>query len=124
MTVVHKRNDRSLRVANLLWRCVADLFQKRYASSDLLLTISRVRVSPDLSKATVWFSYLGDGNAIHTIIADLKENSSAIRTQLAADLKLRNMPVLNFLYDKELEKADSVQRVLDKIRMELESSSE
>ena len=68
------------------------------------VTVSEVRVSPDLSKARVYVSFFGKNYGI----AALKKSKGFVRSELAKRLKLRKIPDIEFVVDDTLEKVDRI----------------
>lgn len=69
-----------------------------------LVTITQVRVSPDLGNAQVWWSCLsGDDDAnVERVGAALERASGFVRHQLAGSLALRRTPLLRFRHDPSM----------------------
>ncbi len=78
---------------------------------DISLTVSEVRVSPDLKNATAFIMPLGGGE-LEVVLAALKRAAPFLRTQLARDLRLRYAPRLSFQPDTSFDEADRINRLL------------
>ncbi len=79
-----------------------------------LHTVTGVECSPDLSRARVYVSVLGDDAGKADTIAALKSASGAIRRSLRS-LALKKTPQLSFHIDDSIEKGDAVLRLLDEV---------
>lgn len=79
-----------------------------------LVTITRVKVSPDLSTALVFWSPLDvDGEADTDEIADgLASAAGFLRGRIAAALSLRKTPELHFRFDPSIREGARVLAVL------------
>jgi len=78
------------------------------------ITITEVRVSPDLRNATVFVTPLtGDPT---TIVPALQRAAGFLRSQLGAAIKLRNTPSLTFEYDASFDQAERVGAVLQDLQ--------
>tara|TARA_B100000029_G_C17533628_1_gene944091 strand:- start:746 stop:1102 length:357 start_codon:yes stop_codon:yes gene_type:complete len=77
-----------------------------------LITITSVEVSPDLGRAKVFTSAMGSSEDIGVIIDTLNKASGYLRRELKERIVLRNIPLLHFVFDDSIEKA---QRMLDLI---------
>ncbi|MDH5748490.1 MAG: 30S ribosome-binding factor RbfA [Rhodospirillales bacterium] len=75
------------------------------------VTITEVRISPDLRKATVFVVPLGGGDADRVLKA-LGRARPFLRRQLARDVKLRNVPDLTFAEDTTFDEASRIERLL------------
>ncbi len=70
-----------------------------------LLTLTRVKVSPDLSSATVFWSPLDleEETDLEEMGEGLASAAGFLRTRLAAGLTLRRTPALSFRHDRSIE---------------------
>lgn len=83
-----------------------------------MLTLTRVKVSPDLSTALVFWSPLDVNGETDIDQMSLGMNSAGgfIRRQLAHNLKLRRTPELNFRYDPSIEMGSRTLALLREVR--------
>ena len=84
-----------------------------------LITITKVRVTPDLAIARVFLSFFNNNNkqvALNTI----KQHASEIRYKLGARIKdqVRIIPQLEFFIDDTSEYVERMDRIFDKISKE------
>jgi ribosome-binding factor A len=77
------------------------------------LTISEVRMSPDLKHATVFITRLGNQD-VTPLLPSLKRVSPFLRAQIAPRLGLRVTPDLKFLQDAALDEATRINKLLHK----------
>ncbi len=74
------------------------------------ITVTEVRVSPDMRNATVFVTPLvGDAQ---TIVPALQRAASYIRGQLASAVKLRHTPSLTFEHDDSFDQAERIGSLL------------
>lgn len=78
---------------------------------DVPLTVTEVRVSPDLRNATAFVMPLG-GSQIDQTLAALKRAAPFLRSQVARDLRLRYAPRLSFQADTSFDQAARINRLL------------
>ncbi|MCG5243942.1 30S ribosome-binding factor RbfA [Azospirillum doebereinerae] len=108
-------SQRQLRVGEELRHALADLFRRGDFHdpelSALNLTVTEVRVSPDLSNATVFFSTLGGGQMEEAKVA-LRRASAFLRGQVARLVNLRHAPTLSFEIDTSFEYAHHIDNIL------------
>jgi ribosome-binding factor A len=104
---------RTDRVAEAIQELVADLLLREIKDPRIgLVTITAVRISPDLRHARIFFSRLG-GDAEHNeSLAGLTSAAGFIRSQIARRLNLRVAPQIAFEFDPSLERAERVSRLL------------
>jgi ribosome-binding factor A len=113
---------RQQKVARLLQKSVGAFFLDEGKSFNPggLTSVTRVRVSPDLSVARIYLSMLGPGTP-KTILEDIESASRGIRFKLGKELgkSLRIVPDLHFFHDDSAEYAqriDALLNTLDKSR--------
>ena len=107
--------QRQLRVAEEIRHVLAGLFERRdFRDPDLaeaLLTVTEVRVSPDLKHATVFVARLGRSD-VDALLPVLKRAAPFLRGQVAHALRLKFAPELTFQPDHALEYATKIDRLL------------
>ena len=85
------------------------------------MTISEVRISPDLKNATIFFSPLqqGDENPWQTdeISAGLQRPSGYLQRALGRKMALKYVPKLSFLYDTSFDEAAHISVLLNDPRV-------
>ena len=86
-----------------------------------LPSITRVKVSPDLSIADVYVTIMGTEGQQNAAINALRHSAGLMRTKLTKALTLRQAPFLKFHIDEDLKKE---LQVLDLIRKANEEQAE
>ena len=117
----YKRTDR---LAELIREEIAEILVSG-AVKDLqvgFVTITRVKVSADLSFADVYFSVL-DGSWDYTK-RQLEEHRVAIQGFMGRDLRLKRLPKLRFFEDRSLEHVERVEELIRRIKGEEEGGSD
>jgi ribosome-binding factor A len=79
------------------------------------VTVTAVDTSPDLRHAHVYVSVLGDEHQRSDSLAGLESSHGFLQGRVAAELRLKNTPQLDFRYD---DSADRGQRIADLLREE------
>jgi ribosome-binding factor A len=104
-----------LRVAEEIRHVLAGLFERRdFRDPELAetpLTVTEVRMSPDLRHAMVFVARLGRSD-VDALLPALKRAAPFLRGQVAQALRLRFAPDLSFLPDNALEYATKIDRLL------------
>ncbi len=112
------------RVAELVQREVARILQRDYADQlQPMVTITRARVTDDLSIAYLYASVMGDtSEEREATFEQLKALTPEIRKQLASRIRhqVREIPELKFFHDESLEEAKRMENLFDRIREERE----
>ncbi|MBT6206802.1 MAG: 30S ribosome-binding factor RbfA [Francisellaceae bacterium] len=81
-----------------------------------MLVINKVTVSPDLSRARIFFSPV-DKNVknVDGTLKGLDAAAGFLRSELAKDSSLRRVPKLKFIYDEKHEKSSGVRNMIDSL---------
>lgn len=108
-------SQRQLRVGEELRHALADLFRRGDFHdpelSSLNITVTEVRISPDLSNATVFFTTLGGGQMTEATTA-LRRAAAFLRGQIARMVNLRHVPTLSFEGDTSFDYAHHIDNIL------------
>ena len=82
-----------------------------------LLTVTRSKISPDLSHARIFVTVLGDEAQRKKSLEGLRSAASFIRRSLSKRLHhLRRIPELSFDYDENVEKSIRIEELLEQIK--------
>ncbi len=76
------------------------------------VTVTAVETSPDLRHAHVWVSVLGDDKQRRLTLEGLQSAHGVLQRAVAAQLRLKHTPQLDFAYDDTAERAERVERLL------------
>jgi ribosome-binding factor A len=107
--------QRQLRVAEEIRHVLAGVFTRRefrdpeLAAADI--TVSEVRLSPDLKHATAFISRLGRAD-VEALLPALKRAAPWLRGQVAHALPLRYTPELSFQPDHALDYAMKINQLM------------
>jgi ribosome-binding factor A len=108
-------SQRQLRVAEEIRHVLAGLFERRdFRDPELAeseITVSEVRMSPDLKHAMAFVSRLGRSD-VDALLPALQRATPYLRGQVAHALRLRFAPDLTFQPDHALEYATKIDRLL------------
>ena len=103
-----KRTDK---LDSLLMKEISNIIQFDLNNPEIgFVTVSEVRVSPDLSKAKVYVSFFGKNYEV----AVLKKSKGYIKSELAKRLNMRKIPDLEFIVDDTLEKVARIEEIVNK----------
>lgn len=113
--------QRLLRVGERLRHVLSEILQSGQcrdpALRDTSITVSEVRISPDLRAASVFVMPLAGVNAAG-IVAALERSTPFLRGLVARELALRHAPNLVFALDRSFEQADQIARLLARPEVE------
>jgi ribosome-binding factor A len=76
------------------------------------VTVTAVDTSPDLRHAHVYVSVLGDDEQREDTLAGLKSAHGFLQSRVAAELRLKHTPQLDFRYDDSFVRAERIARLL------------
>jgi len=109
-------------VAGLLQEELSHLLEREVKDPRMgFVTLTGVELSPDLRHARVYFSVLGDEEAVQQSLAALERAAGFLRHELSRRLTLRQVPELHFVLDRSGERA---QRISDLLRQARSSQGE
>ncbi len=102
------------KINRLVQKELSEIFRLETAkTSGVLVTVSHVRVSPDLSVARVHLSIFPSEKGTE-MIANINANAATVRYDLAQRLRhqLRRMPELTFYIDDSLDYIEHIDELL------------
>lgn len=108
-------NLRTTKVARLIQKELGEIFrietQNRHSGE--MISVTEVRLTPDLSSARVFLSYFPDEKK-EDLKAFVEENSSRIKGEMGRRMssQLRRIPELIFTEDVSLEEARRIDELL------------
>jgi phosphoesterase RecJ-like protein len=79
------------------------------------VTITAVRVTPDLSKAHVYYTVLGDDREQRNTHAGLESAKPFLRTETGRRVRLKTVPDLEFHFDDTPQKGQAVDSIIEEI---------
>ena len=118
-------SQRQLRVGEIMRHALAEMLVRGEIHDDVIashvITISEVRMSPDLKLATIYVMPLG-GQDLGPVLEALGDNRRFIRGELARAVNLKFAPDIRFRADESFEEATRIDRLLDspEVRQDVE----
>jgi len=82
------------------------------------VTVTGVKVSPDLHVAWVYYTVLGDGKAAAGTRAALRSAAPHLRRELGRQIRLKVTPELRFEQDEVPASAERIDALLDRVHAE------
>lgn len=108
-------SNRTLRVNELIQREISDILRKRYQSEAVAITITEVRVSPDLRDARVFVSIVGDAATVEQKLRWLKQQARDIREEVGRRIVLKYLPKFDYVFDKSTTRSTRILGLLDEV---------
>ena len=110
-------SQRQLRVGELVKQNLGELFIRNEAKipsiNSKLITVTEVRMTPDLKTARVYIIPLGGINTKQSVRI-LTEYSHLVRKALSKRLDIKFLPKLIFVEDNSFEYAEKIERLIKK----------
>jgi len=112
-------SQRQLRVGELVKQNLGELFIRNEAKipsiNSKLITVTEVRMTPDLKTARVYVIPLGGADMEETVRI-LTEYSHLVRKALSKRLDIKFLPKLTFIEDASFEYAEKIERIIKRIK--------
>jgi len=108
-------STRTVRVNELVQREISEILRRHYQSEAVTLTVTEVRVSPDLRDARVFVSVVGDGEAAAEKLRWLRRQARAIRAEVGRRITLKFLPKFEYVLDTSSDRGTRVMRLLDEL---------
>ena len=121
--------QRQLRAGELIRHALTDILAREEFDDPALhgksITITEVRISPDLKNATAFSAPLGGEDMAKTIEA-LNRVAGFLRGRLSREIDMRFTPILRFLSDDSYDEARRIDQLLasERVRRDLERRDE
>ena len=107
--------QRQLRVGEMIKQALGTIFVRGEAKLPNLdtnnITVTEVRMTPDLKTARVYVIPLG-GVQLSETVSILTEYSHLVRKALSKKLDIKFLPKLTFVEDKSFEYAEKIEKII------------
>lgn len=111
----HQRTQRQLRVGEVIRHALVDSLARGDLRDPVLVgtsvTITEVRVSPDLRNATVFIMPLG-GENIDEVVSALCRAAPFLRHMVSQSMAMKYLPALNFVADTAFDQSTKIDDLL------------
>lgn len=108
--------SRTVRVAQTIKRAmgplVNDWIREQYAG---MASVTGADVSPDMKRSRVYVSVYGCEDRT-AAIASLNLEVGRFRHALGGEMRLRNIPAIEFILDESIEHGDTMSRMLESLK--------
>ena len=110
-------SQRQLRVGELIKQSLGQIFLKEEAKVPTLITknitVTEVRMSPDLKNARAYVIPLGGKDTDKTVNV-LTKFSHLIRKALSKKIDMKFLPKVSFIGDKSFDYAEKIEKLIQK----------
>ena len=120
-----KGNNRLNRINEELKREISNIINYEVTNSNVtgLVSVTKVKISPDLRYAKVYVSILNSRNVKQTL-AGLKSSYGFIRSRIAEKINLRVTPELVFELDDSMQYGEKIDTILKDIMKDIKPNDE
>ena len=113
-------SQRQLRVGEQIRHILAETMQRGHFNEAILIdlnlvSISEVRISPDLKHATAYVMSLGGGD-MDKILPALNRDKNVFKKEIARSARLRFTPTIRFIADNSFDEAEKIENILRDIK--------
>ncbi len=108
---------RAVRVGDQLLKVMAELLMKKVNDPRVkTTTLTGIHLSDDLKHARIFYSVLGDDQAVRKAQAGLESAKGFIKRELGLRLALKYIPDINFKHDRTLEMGDHMEKLFETLK--------
>ena len=105
--------SRQLRVGEQIREELAELIARQVHDPGIgFLTLTHVKLTPDLQQARVYYTTIGDDKARRETAKALQRATPFLRRMIGQRVRLRRVPELQFFFDESVEKQDRIEQIL------------
>ena len=107
---------RQAKISRLLQKELSEIFRRQTAKTHgVIVSVSAVRVSPDLSVAKAYLSVFPSEKAME-VMENIEASKQTVRYELAQIVRhqLRKVPELQFYLDDSLDYIENIDNLLNK----------
>ncbi len=107
---------RTERVASLIREEVGMLFTREFRDPQCgFITVTEVRMSPDLRIAKIYVSILGNEEVKQRTLKMLEDRKPEVRSFVGSHVRIKFTPSIQFYLDDTLERVEKLNRLLKEI---------
>ena len=107
-------SDRMRRVDEAVREVLSDAITKQVKDPRVgFVTVTAVETAPDMRRARVFVSVLGDGKVRKRSMQGLQSAHGVLQRVVARELRLKHTPTLEFVYDDTSERGMRIAQLID-----------
>lgn len=112
-------SNRISRVNALLQREISEQLRRYYGGKESVrITISDVSTSPDLRQCRIYYSVIGDAEAVAQSDAFFRRIGKELRQRVMQRVVLKYFPRFEFIYDPSMERGSKLVDLMDQLDYE------
>ena len=120
-------STRQAKYARMIQKDMADIFLREGVRlfGNMFISVSQVRVSPDLGYVKVYLTLMNDKEPEKTI-ALIRLHNKELRTMLASRIRnqVRKIPEIEFFYDDTLDYVEKMEKIFEELHKQPKSKDE
>jgi ribosome-binding factor A len=110
------QGSRPARIGDAIRQDLTELITRQVRDPGIgFITITHVKVTPDLQMARVYYTTLGDEKSRGQTKRALDRAKPFLRRQVGQRLQLRRVPELEFFFDESIERGDRIERIIQEL---------
>ncbi len=113
--------QRQLRAGELIRHALVEILREKEFTDEALagvsVTITEVRMSPDLRHALCFIEPLGGGDAANAVVKAMNKHAKFVRGRLGRSIDMKFTPALKFLHDESFDEATRMNRLFEDPRV-------
>ncbi|TVR26527.1 MAG: 30S ribosome-binding factor RbfA [Balneolaceae bacterium] len=109
---------RTERLASVIQKDLGEILQRNYQPMGTFITVTRVRMTDDLSIAKVYLSIFSPNRDVAPVYKKIDDSQDEIRYLLASKIKnqVRRIPELLFFEDDSAEYVNKIEDLFSKVK--------
>jgi ribosome-binding factor A len=113
------QGSRPARVGDSIRQELSELITRQVKDPGIgFITITDVKVTPDLQIARVYYTTIGDEKSRLQTRRALDRAMPFLRRRVGQRLQLRRVPELEFFFDESIERGDRIERIIQELHSE------
>lgn len=115
---------RTEKVASIVKEEIGIIFQRNFDMKEYgFITVTEVRMTPDLKIAKVYVSIFGDADQKQKTLGRLEAQKAFVRQTLGRNIRLKFTPAIVFYLDETMDNAMNLERIFKKIHKDEDQRS-
>lgn len=109
---------RTERLGSVIQKDLGEILQRSYQPTGTFITVTQVRLTPDLLTAKVYLSVFSPSRDVQAVYKNIDDHQDEIRYELASKIKnqVRRIPELLFYEDDTAEYVNKMESLFEKAR--------
>lgn len=117
---------RTERLGSVIQKDLGTILQRKYQPAGTFITVTQVRITPDLLTAKVYLSVFSPNRDVQDVYKNIDDHQDEIRFELASKIKnqVRRIPELLFYEDDTAEYVNKMESLFAKARRDRNEDDE